>query len=236
MPRKIADDGPKDAGLSIRTTRGFRDKLTLAAKQSGRSLAQEVERRLEQSFEERPDAAPQFFGDNETAYLAKNKHAAEMVSALAVVVASIDTLAKRRGFSEIEHREALQAALDVVKHAYLWAGEDAPADVSLEVPVGTRRADYPPRPLGRAVAADRINYNSAWHDELIPGDTFEGRILDHWSGSGSMIVAGPSHSEVEAERAAVLKEAHAARARGEVSLSSDDEPGQTPLKDIFGGR
>jgi predicted HicB family RNase H-like nuclease len=49
--RKPLPEGEgKRAPLSMRTTQSLRVKLELAAAQSGRSLAQEVEHRLEQSF------------------------------------------------------------------------------------------------------------------------------------------------------------------------------------------
>jgi hypothetical protein len=55
MARKRAPAG-KRYPLNMRTTRGLRDRIEAAARASGRSLVQEVERRLEQSFE-REDAA-----------------------------------------------------------------------------------------------------------------------------------------------------------------------------------
>ncbi|WP_082504342.1 Arc family DNA-binding protein [Methylobacterium sp. Leaf111] len=232
MSRQSPQGQGKNSSIGFRTTPEMRERLDKAAGANGRSLAQEIENRLEQSFV----GAPNIFAEAEAAYLSENRHAAELISAVGCALKTVDALSKRRGFSEIEHREALQAAFDVVKYAYLWTGEDAPDDGTSEIPAGTRRADYPPRPLGHAAAADRINYNTAWHDELIPGDTFEGRILDHWSGSGSVIVTGPSHSEVEADRSATLKVAQAALERGEVEFVSSDQRSQTPLKDIFDGR
>jgi hypothetical protein len=51
MPRTIkGSDGGKRYPLNMRTTREMRERLEASARASGRSLAQEVEIRLEQSF------------------------------------------------------------------------------------------------------------------------------------------------------------------------------------------
>ena len=59
MPR-TAVGGGKRVPLSMKTTREIRDMMDQAAKASGRSLAQEVERRLEQSC--RPSLAEEYAG------------------------------------------------------------------------------------------------------------------------------------------------------------------------------
>jgi hypothetical protein len=53
MPRraKPPEEG-KRVPLNMRTTRDVRDRLAAAARASGRSLAQEVEYRLERSFQD----------------------------------------------------------------------------------------------------------------------------------------------------------------------------------------
>lgn len=50
MPKKLPEGEGKRVPLNMRTTREIRDRLEQAAEQSGRSLAQEVEERLGQSF------------------------------------------------------------------------------------------------------------------------------------------------------------------------------------------
>jgi hypothetical protein len=51
MPRKAAPAAePRRHPLNVRTTRELRDKMLAAAEQSGRSLVQELEYRLENSF------------------------------------------------------------------------------------------------------------------------------------------------------------------------------------------
>jgi hypothetical protein len=50
MPRRIVEGAGKKSPLNMRTTEALRKKLEVAAGLSGRSLVQEVEFRLEQSF------------------------------------------------------------------------------------------------------------------------------------------------------------------------------------------
>jgi hypothetical protein len=50
-PRLGADEG-KRYTIAIRTTKDLRDRLKCASEVSGRSMAREIERRLEQSFDE----------------------------------------------------------------------------------------------------------------------------------------------------------------------------------------
>jgi TraY domain len=57
MPRTVGHTGEgKRYPLNMRTTKEIRDQLEAAAAASGRSLTQEVERRLERSFEGEIDA------------------------------------------------------------------------------------------------------------------------------------------------------------------------------------
>lgn len=51
MPKKLPEGEGKRVPLNMRTTRETRDRLEKAADESGRSLAQEVEIRLERSFD-----------------------------------------------------------------------------------------------------------------------------------------------------------------------------------------
>ena len=50
MPRRTVEGSGKKSPLNMRTTEALRKKLEMAAGLSGRSLVQEVEFRLEQSF------------------------------------------------------------------------------------------------------------------------------------------------------------------------------------------
>ena len=50
MPKRTIEGEGKKSPLNMRTTAALRDKLEAAAGESGRSLVQEVEYRLEQSF------------------------------------------------------------------------------------------------------------------------------------------------------------------------------------------
>lgn len=68
MPKRATPDGPGErVALLSRTTIELRQKLEQAAAQSGRSLGQEVERRLERSFD-----FDYLMGDNETALVLRS--------------------------------------------------------------------------------------------------------------------------------------------------------------------
>jgi hypothetical protein len=247
MTKRVTDDAPRDAGVSIRTTKAFRDRLTAAAKESGRSLAQEVEWRLERSFDQAKPTAD-IFPEDVTTYLKGSPVPASMVGAVAVAAKSIDAISKDRKFTEMQAREALRAAFDVIKYFYLWVGEDAPELDGPPLPFGTRVRDYPPQDLGYAVAWDRIVYNSAWNDEDVPQDTADQRIMDHWTGDGTEVLRGPTHAEVEAQSAEALAEGKRALATGEIEYETPENLAkhrpqrdlprrpvpQTPLKDIMG--
>jgi len=50
MPRRTVKGSGKKIPLNMRTTEGLREKINRAAGESGRSLVQEVEHRVEKSF------------------------------------------------------------------------------------------------------------------------------------------------------------------------------------------
>lgn len=68
--RKSLPEGEgKRVPLNMRTTQDVRDRLEAAATLSGRSLAQEVERRLEQSFETKQTKSERYGGEHNVALL-----------------------------------------------------------------------------------------------------------------------------------------------------------------------
>lgn len=68
---KLPDGEGKRHALNLRTTLDLRSKLDAAAQTSGRSLAQEVEWRLEQSFGPRNPSVEEVFGGPDRALLAR---------------------------------------------------------------------------------------------------------------------------------------------------------------------
>lgn len=263
MPRQPADEGPKDAGVSIRTTRAFREKLTLAAKENGRSLAQEVERRLEASFDTAtadaaqkratPDVLAERFSPDVLDYLRAYPVAADLMSTFAAAMKTTNRISRDRGHSELDAREAVRVAWGVVQYFHLNMGENGPPALRGPMPkLGTKRADLPARFLGHEVAADRVGQDARWEEHSVALDTMDGRIRNHWSGDGSEIVSGPSEEEVAADEERRLKAAKEALARGEIEFErpenlsrykrswtfdvEDDASEQTPLNEIFKGR
>ncbi len=106
MPRRAkglaGEDGAgKRYPLNMRTTRELRDTLTAAASQSGRSLAQEVEHRLEESL-------------RGTSYfeLVFNSSLGQELSAIAHVVRGIEKYTGRTATTDAFTAVAVRAALD----------------------------------------------------------------------------------------------------------------------------
>jgi hypothetical protein len=74
MPRRTVVGDGKKVPLNMRTTRELRDKLNKAAGQSGRSLVQEVEYRVDHSFAEEELKQRAFLGQGLNATLASQVH------------------------------------------------------------------------------------------------------------------------------------------------------------------
>lgn len=259
MVKQTAEDGPKDAGVSIRTTKAFRDRLTVAAKQNGRSLAQEVERRLEASFEDQADvrAAPNPLADLISSevedYLKTNRSAADLLSTFAAIMRTTNRISRDRGFSELEAREALRVAWGVVEFFHLNMGEESTPKLKGPAPApGIKRAELPPRFLGHEVAMSHVQNDMLWKDQPVPSDTIVARIRDYWSGDGSKLVLGASEEEVAAAEKVAHDAARRALQSGDIQFEKpenlhkykptwtfevDDAPApMTPLKDILGER
>ncbi len=235
-------------GVNTRITDELRRRLDAAAEASGRSVGAEIEHRLEASFD-----ADAFFSRGGFSYVRSNKAPAALFGALAEAFQEISAVARERGFSEIETREALATAMDVVKHYHLWTGDpDLPELDGPEPARGLKKRELPPKPLGHEVAHDVILWNLSWNEEPVPEDTQDGRIANHWSSDGSLIEAGPTKDEVSAESAAAMKEAQRALDAGEIEFETPENlskytPVRTfrmkrrqqdvkPLKEVFKGR
>jgi hypothetical protein len=74
MPRRTVIGDGKKVPLNMRTTRELRDKLNKAAGQSGRSLVQEVEYRVDHSFAEEELKQRAFLGQGSNVTLASQVH------------------------------------------------------------------------------------------------------------------------------------------------------------------
>lgn len=224
MTRKMSDAEAKRTPLNLRTTAELRARLDAAASENGRSITQEVERRLERSFDRPKDSLPGIFSDEVRSYLRSTPAAARFVEAIADTFLHITRAARERDRDEIELRTAFCSALDDAKFQLLWRGE--PNRLPLEGPepeLGARRLDLPPAVLGHAIADARISWLGMWAEEGVYIDRVEGRITDAYSGKGQVTLFGPTPEQVEEQRAHTDEQAKAAEARGDVRFATPEE-------------
>lgn len=254
MTRKMPDAEAKRSPLNLRTTSEMRQRLEAAAAENDRSITQEVERRLEQSFQDAKDPLPGIFSDEVRRALRGSPALAHLVEAVADTLLHTIRAAKDKGRDEIEVRTAARAALNVVADQYLWRGEkkETPVEGPL-APLGTRRLDYPPAHMGYEMANQRITWLSSWHEDDAAADKAEHRIRDLYSGTGRTVLMGPTSDEIEAAREAARSNARSALAAGDVEFedqaqlhrytaarsdppqhASEDEAPPQSLKDIMG--
>ena len=101
MLKKVADGAGKRVPLNMRTTQDLRSKLDAAAAASGRSLAQEVELRLERSFDAAADQRAIIREEVRAAFM---DHEADLAVARVRRSAALEELARLDGesfFSDI---------------------------------------------------------------------------------------------------------------------------------------
>lgn len=183
MARKAPDGSGKAAAINFRTEAALRDRIEAAARKSGRSIAEEVEARLYASFEfdlSEREGIRSLLSRSETA---------DFCNDLGKVFSDVRELGLRRGFDEVQTREAMRAALGVLTFYYLWIGEDeSPALDGPEPAHGARITELPPQPLGHEVANSATVWNAAWRQGSVIDETLDGQISDVWSGDGSKIL------------------------------------------------
>jgi hypothetical protein len=161
--------------LLSRTTLEMRDMLEAAAAQSGRSLGQEVEHRLERSFSHDRLWSLVFGEDKETA---------ELLIAIGKVQDRARRYAFKRGFDEAQTRRAIKEAIKTILDIHLWSGGDiAPLPQTLFVEHGRI---VPPPPMspeqsGRFAATEELIWSQ---DERI--DELDGSLVERWSKPGSL--------------------------------------------------
>ena len=117
MAIKAADREGRRATLSVRLTPEGRTRLEQAASASGRSLAQEVEMRLEKSFND-----DQMFD----AIFGPNRHSRNVVEATATAIRRVEMVRETRWVDDYATLWACRRAADEVKNIVFGYDLDEP--------------------------------------------------------------------------------------------------------------
>jgi len=152
----------------------MRERLGREAEASGRSLAQEVERRLEMSFE----MMPLIEG------MVSDRATLQLFQVTARVLRAVRKSAKKKGWTEIETRQALKQALEYIISVNFWTGEEVAGPPDGYPVHGKERGPTSPAQFGYDAAADVMIYGSVWEECDLQSD-FGEVVLDRWSGDGT---------------------------------------------------
>lgn len=181
MPKRAPrTEGGRRVPVMTRTTVELRQALEEAAAASGRSLGQEVESRLEMSAMVSPMVSA----------MISDKASLQLFQTMANVLRAVRKIAKQRGWSEIETRQALKHAFDVISSINFWSGGDVAGPPDGYAAHSKEKHTTTPAQDGYDVAMDTMIYNSAW-DECVLMEGFGNVITDYWSGSGNVTINAP---------------------------------------------
>lgn len=170
MPSKLPEGEGKRVPLNMRTTQDLRLKLDAAAEATGRSLAQEIEFRLEQSLS----------NDLLMRILVGGGIQGEMLTRLAEVVTKAKNTCNNLGFDEAKTREVIAAACLRVVSVYCWTGGNLPQSGYVgvhgkHVPVSQRSTSD--------IGVETADNAMIWGGDQALED-LEVVVSDRWSGGG----------------------------------------------------
>lgn len=114
----------------------------------------------------------------------------ELTNQLGDVLQGVIRHAEDVGWSELQTREALAAAWDVVGHYYFfWRGVDgAPVpDVRPTPPADTKVRDLSPALAGYCIAEQRLLASVMLQDQATYQNTLDGKVANVWSGDGKRV-------------------------------------------------
>jgi hypothetical protein len=120
----------------------------------------------------------------------ENQPATDFLSSVGSVFGDLIKLCADRGFSEIEARKTLRAALSVVVSHHLWMGEVFPEAKARSRPDSEKLRELPPALLGLSYATEHMLWDAAWSDRAAVDDAMDGRVANRWTGDGSVIELG----------------------------------------------
>jgi hypothetical protein len=177
--------------LSLRPQAALKQRLEEAANESGRSMAREAEVRLEASFETASASKLERYIQNRPglSYMIGLATPLELTNQLGDVLQGVVRHAEDLGWTELQTRDALAAAWDVVGHYYFWRGVDgAPVpDVRPTPPAETKVRDLPPALAGYCIAEQKLLASVMLQDQMTYQNTIDGKVANVWSGDGKRV-------------------------------------------------
>jgi hypothetical protein len=171
VPVKAANRIGRRNAMNFRTTDELRRRLEEAASRAGHSLTQELEDRIERSFDER-DTLSKVFG---------GPAAVQFLTSLGAIIRAAQHYASCRNFNEVETRRMIAAAVRKLSETHLFAGGEREYPSTLDFVLGGEWPDLDPEQAGATIATDWLQFTQ---EPL--GDGFDeefGPFVERWRGA-----------------------------------------------------
>ncbi|MCJ2069337.1 hypothetical protein MKK75_11080 [Methylobacterium sp. J-030] len=182
-PKKRMGRPPKPAsevkrhGVAFRVNDRLREQIHKSAEENQRSVAEEVEYRLQLSAAIIPLVEE----------MSSDKITKELFRTISKTLKNVRIIAKRANLNEIDTRVALKRAFDHISDIYFWTGGEIaspPTDYAGSMDRHPRKKhEMSPASIGFSAASEIMISNSIW-DECVAIDDFNEAIVDYWSGDG----------------------------------------------------
>jgi hypothetical protein len=226
MPRTVAAEGSGDGKrhpLNMRTTKELRDLLEASAQRSGRSLAQEVEARVQTSFEIERRA-----DERQLADVFGNR---EVFGIVKLIARAMNEVGRVAGFRATFTLEAAEHWLDN-PYAYDQATRAVAHILEEFRPAGeVKLPSYQPRVIG-----DDLPGAPSLEDELSNLGVGVAESMLEEAATGRSRVMAPQKQELASEHRRDIGPALAERLKLHVAYPEEDHPEQAPAKVAKGRR
>ncbi|WP_139215680.1 hypothetical protein [Methylobacterium sp. UNC300MFChir4.1] len=195
-PKKRMGRPPKPAsevkrhGVAFRVNDKLREQIQQSAEQNQRSIAEEVEYRLQLSATVIPLIEE----------MASDKATQELFRTISKTIRAVRNVSKRANLNEIETRAAIKSAFDYISGITFWTGDDLPPPP--EGYIGKMSEppkniyEKPPAAIGYSIASDVMLSDSIW-EECRAMEDFGEVIVDYWSGDGTTSIDASSPTPLD---------------------------------------
>lgn len=165
-------------GVNTRITDDLRTRLEASAQENNRTLGSEIEHRLELSFKF------EFGSTQGVSALSHSRAGTLFLQSIGSIFGLVLLEAKQRGFSELETRDALKGALEVIASRHLWTGQKPPDDAASYLFQEMNKLQ--PTDFGQQLASAHLQLDSYMTEQKVIKDFYSNKIIDHWSGNGTV--------------------------------------------------